>query len=284
MQVTNNLTEVTTVHWHGLHLPENRWWAAPGRSTSARRGPDRAVRGQGPHHPAASSASCAAGSSGRRWPACAARGEDLNIYGQLLQAKAAFHFYTRSSLEEAEVLCRKVLTLNAEYAPAWVLLSRIHGDRWRYGWTESREQAMEEALTYARRAIALDEADARPCGARRRLPLSEACRPRSDRVRARAADQSQRRRHHGREGRRAGLSRPPAQAIRGDREGHAPQPLFPRLVFLGAGRRPFRHTRDYEAAVHHLPHGRSPARAGASWRRAMPARPPRKPVPRSNRC
>jgi TolB-like protein/class 3 adenylate cyclase/Flp pilus assembly protein TadD len=90
-----------------------------------------------------------------------ARPEDLNIYGQLLQAKAAFHFYTRSSLEEAEVLCRKVLTLNAEYAPAWVLLSRIHNDRWRYGWTESREQAMEEALTYARRAIALDEADAR---------------------------------------------------------------------------------------------------------------------------
>jgi adenylate cyclase len=90
-----------------------------------------------------------------------ARPEDLDVYGQLLQAKEAFHLYTRASLEEAERLCRKALALNADYAPAWVLLSRIHNDRWRYGWTASREQAMEEALTYARRAIALDEADAR---------------------------------------------------------------------------------------------------------------------------
>ena len=89
------------------------------------------------------------------------RPEELDAYGLLTQAREHFLTYTRAGSEAAEALCREAVERAPDFAAPWVLLSRLANDRWRYGWCEDPDTALDQALGHVRRAIALDDADSR---------------------------------------------------------------------------------------------------------------------------
>jgi len=82
-------------------------------------------------------------------------------YEKVARARQLYWQGERRALDEAEALCRECIAADPRCSAAWSLLSRIHNTRWLFGWAEGPEKAMREAENAARRALALDVADAR---------------------------------------------------------------------------------------------------------------------------
>lgn len=89
---------------------------------------------------------------------------DLEAYGLVLQGQQHFFRYTRDDNHAARELYQGALEIDPRYARAIAAVSRTLNVDWRYAWTDAPEEALDQALSYARQAALLDETDARGFG------------------------------------------------------------------------------------------------------------------------
>ena len=89
---------------------------------------------------------------------------DLEAYGLVLQGQQRIFRYTRDDNQEARNLYEAALEIDPRYARAMAAVSRTLNLDWRYSWTDSPDEALNEALEFARQAALLDETDARGFG------------------------------------------------------------------------------------------------------------------------
>ncbi len=92
------------------------------------------------------------------------RPSDLEAYGLVLQGQQRIFRYTRDDNQEARKLYEAALDIDPRYARAIAAVSRTLNLDWRYSWTGSPDEALDEALEFARQAALLDETDARGFG------------------------------------------------------------------------------------------------------------------------
>ena len=92
------------------------------------------------------------------------RPSDLEAYGLVLQGQQRIFRYTRDDNQEARKLYEAALEIDPRYARAIAAVSRTLNLDWRYSWTGSPDEALDEALEFARQAALLDETDARGFG------------------------------------------------------------------------------------------------------------------------
>ncbi|KUJ81110.1 adenylyl cyclase [Ruegeria profundi] len=89
---------------------------------------------------------------------------DLEAYGSVLQGQHHIFKYTRNDNRKAQDFYKNALERDEGYARAAAALSRTLNIDWRYSWTEDPSDALNQALTFAQRAIELDPTDARGFG------------------------------------------------------------------------------------------------------------------------
>ncbi|WP_170328997.1 adenylate/guanylate cyclase domain-containing protein [Ruegeria arenilitoris] len=89
---------------------------------------------------------------------------DLEAYGSVLQGQHHIFKYTRNDNRKAQSFYESALELDEGYARAAAALSRTLNIDWRYSWSEDPATALDQALTFAQRAIELDPTDARGFG------------------------------------------------------------------------------------------------------------------------
>jgi TolB-like protein/Flp pilus assembly protein TadD len=65
--------------------------------------------------------------------------------------------YTRDSNKEAEALFLRAAEFDPDYARAWANVAYTLSVRGVFGWTETPEETIDEAMRYAEKALALDE-------------------------------------------------------------------------------------------------------------------------------
>ena len=68
--------------------------------------------------------------------------------------------FTVEGLAEAKTLLERAIDLDENFAPAYARLSYVHIQHAWYGPHESRDDSLRQALTYAKRAVTLDDRDA----------------------------------------------------------------------------------------------------------------------------
>ena len=84
----------------------------------------------------------------------------LEAYDYYLQAYHHFFQRTRDGNIEAQKLFKKALTLDPNYAAAYVGLAKVITWAVNYGWTEFPNVALQEALDLAKKAVQLDDSNA----------------------------------------------------------------------------------------------------------------------------
>lgn len=89
---------------------------------------------------------------------------DLAAYGFVLRGQQLIFKYTRQDNQHARMLYEQAIALDGKYARASAALSRTLNVDWRYSWNDDGDQALDTALSYARRAAELDPTDARGFG------------------------------------------------------------------------------------------------------------------------
>ncbi|MCP5001382.1 MAG: tetratricopeptide repeat protein [Hyphomicrobiales bacterium] len=88
----------------------------------------------------------------------------LEAYGFILQGQSHIFRYTREEVQRARDLYDSALEIDPRYARALSAKSRTLNIDWRYNWTDRPDQALDDALSLARRAVELDNTDARGFG------------------------------------------------------------------------------------------------------------------------
>ena len=89
---------------------------------------------------------------------------NLEAYGFVLQGQKHIYRYTQSEVRCARGLFETALVSDPRYARAIAAKSRTYNLDWRYAWAEKPDVALDDALSLARKAIDLDESDARGFG------------------------------------------------------------------------------------------------------------------------
>ncbi len=89
---------------------------------------------------------------------------DLEAYGSVLQGQHHIFKYTRNDNRKAQNFYQSALDRDEGYARAAAALSRTLNIDWRYSWSKDPSTALDQALTFAQRAIELDPTDARGFG------------------------------------------------------------------------------------------------------------------------
>ena len=89
---------------------------------------------------------------------------DLAAYGYVLRGQHYIFKYTRQDNQHAHMLYEQALERDQDYARASAALSRTLNIDWRYSWNKDGEDALDTALSFARRAAELDPTDARGFG------------------------------------------------------------------------------------------------------------------------
>ncbi len=79
--------------------------------------------------------------------------QDLGAWSLVQKARAYLLSYSRSSLDEAEVLLRRAVELDPGYASAHAALASVLSERISSGLSESPEQDLEEAIRAAKSAV-----------------------------------------------------------------------------------------------------------------------------------
>ena len=83
--------------------------------------------------------------------------DSLDAYGLVRRAMDIRNRWTPTDNAKARELCEKAIALDPNYAPAYAILSRTHGDDWRFGWIPGRpKESYQKALDLASKAVALD--------------------------------------------------------------------------------------------------------------------------------
>ncbi len=88
----------------------------------------------------------------------------LEAYGFVLKGQNHIFRYTQAEIRQARGLCNAALSIDPRYARALSAKSRTLNLDWRYGWTEKRDAALDDALNLAQVAIEIDASDARGYG------------------------------------------------------------------------------------------------------------------------
>jgi len=86
---------------------------------------------------------------------------DLQAYGLILRGKEAYRRLDRETNNHAHSLFKQAAGVDPNYARSYVGMSRMLNDAWRFNWADPPEQALDEALLQAERAIGLAPSDAR---------------------------------------------------------------------------------------------------------------------------
>ena len=86
---------------------------------------------------------------------------DLKAYSLVLQGQRLVSRYTRQDNCEARLLFEAARQTDPHYARAAAGISRTLNIDWRYSWSDSPDEALDQALKYARESVALDNTDAR---------------------------------------------------------------------------------------------------------------------------
>jgi tetratricopeptide (TPR) repeat protein len=86
---------------------------------------------------------------------------DMRVYGLVLRGQQLILQYSRDANAHARRLFEEALEIAPEYARAYSALSRTHNLDWRYSWSPSPDQSLDAAVELARRAVQLDQLDAR---------------------------------------------------------------------------------------------------------------------------
>ena len=86
---------------------------------------------------------------------------DLEAYGLILRGRDVYRRRLREANLHARRLFEQATELDAEYARAYVGISRTLHDAWRFNWAESPKQSLSDAIGQAELAIRLAPADAR---------------------------------------------------------------------------------------------------------------------------
>lgn len=89
---------------------------------------------------------------------------NLMAYGFVLKGHRHVLKYTQPEVRCARDLYESAIGSDARYARAYAAKSRTFNLDWRYDWAEKPDDALDDALVFAREAIELDEADARGFG------------------------------------------------------------------------------------------------------------------------
>ncbi|MBW4707382.1 adenylate/guanylate cyclase domain-containing protein [Roseobacter sp. YSTF-M11] len=89
---------------------------------------------------------------------------NLMAYGFVLKGHRHVLKYTQPEVRQARDLYEHAIGSDARYARAYAAKSRTFNLDWRYDWAEKPEIALDDALSFAREAIDLDESDARGFG------------------------------------------------------------------------------------------------------------------------
>lgn len=89
---------------------------------------------------------------------------NLMAYGFVLKGHRHVLKYTQPEVRQARDLYENAIGSDSRYARAYAAKSRTFNLDWRYDWAEKPDIALDDALGFARKAIDLDEADARGFG------------------------------------------------------------------------------------------------------------------------
>jgi adenylate cyclase len=94
------------------------------------------------------------------WPSTlSARTSNLDAY--LKNLKAANLYYmgklSAENYKEVKQLCQEAIALDPNYVSPYCLLTYIYQREWKYGFSDSREKSLEQALNMAKKAVELDE-------------------------------------------------------------------------------------------------------------------------------
>ena len=84
---------------------------------------------------------------------------DLRAYDYLLRGYAYYHQRNRAAYATAKAMFSKAVDLDPFYAAAYVGLGELEYGKVGYGWTEFPDKALNKALEFGQKAIALDESN-----------------------------------------------------------------------------------------------------------------------------
>ena len=84
---------------------------------------------------------------------------NLEAYQAYLQGREYFYTFEKSDMVEAQKLYQKALSLDPDFATAWVALGQTHVEQARAQWVEDADAAWTQATEAAQRALAIDEAN-----------------------------------------------------------------------------------------------------------------------------
>jgi len=86
---------------------------------------------------------------------------DHKAYDLVLKGQQHIHRYTRDDLQQARSYYESATKIDPRYARALASIAETLNLEWLFSWTENPDDTLEHALDLARRAVALDEGDAR---------------------------------------------------------------------------------------------------------------------------
>lgn len=86
---------------------------------------------------------------------------DMRVYGLVLRGQQLILQYSKDANAHARRLFEEALAIAPEYARAYSALSRTHNLDWRYSWSPTPDESLDAAVELARRAVQLDQLDAR---------------------------------------------------------------------------------------------------------------------------
>jgi len=95
-----------------------------------------------------------AGEQARLW---AGGTDNLNAWECVVRGNELMHRHNRGENAEAQRLAEKAISLDRNYAAAWVLAGMTHFEDAMWGWSSSREESLTTALEDAHKAIELEE-------------------------------------------------------------------------------------------------------------------------------
>ena len=83
----------------------------------------------------------------------------LEAYDYYLRGRDAFLLWTKEDNTRAGELFRKAIELDPNYAKAYANLAWVHGNEWRFNWSNDPDTSLDQALEIAQQALALDPDD-----------------------------------------------------------------------------------------------------------------------------
>jgi TolB-like protein/Tfp pilus assembly protein PilF len=86
---------------------------------------------------------------------------DMRAYGLVVRGQHLVLQYAKEANAHARRLFEEALQIAPAYGRGHSALSRTHNLDWRYSWSPSPEESLEAAVDLARRAVQLDQLDAR---------------------------------------------------------------------------------------------------------------------------